>query len=59
MLMLLKEDLINKNNADLWHELTSKQQDEIKLGLQELDAGKRVAYSTVLKKSPNNESFSI
>lgn len=41
---------IQKEKSDFWSDLSSKQQDEIKLGIQELDAGKRVAFTTVLKK---------
>lgn len=41
---------IQREKPDFWSELSSRQQDEIKLGIQELDQGKRIAYKTVLKK---------
>ena len=41
---------IQKEKPDFWSELSLKQQDEIKLGIKELDAGKRVAFTTVLNK---------
>ncbi len=41
---------IQKEKSDFWSELSFKQQDEIKEGIQELDSGKRVSYSIFLKK---------
>ena len=41
---------IQKEKSGFWSELSFKQQDEIKLGIKELDAGERVSYSIFLKK---------
>lgn len=41
---------IQKGKPDFWSDLSFKQQDEIKLGIQELDSDKRVSYSIYLKK---------
>lgn len=41
---------IQREKPDFWSELSTKQQEEIKQGIQELDNGKRIAYETVLKK---------
>ena len=41
---------IRKEEADFWSALSPRQQEEIKLGIQDLDSGKRVAYKTFLNK---------
>lgn len=41
---------INKEKADFWNELTSKEQKEILLGLEQLNKGKRILFEDVLKK---------
>ena len=41
---------INKEKADLWNELSSEDQKEILIGLEQLNEGKRISYDDVLKK---------
>jgi len=41
---------INKEKEDFWNELTSKEQKEILLGLEQLNEGKRISFRDVLKK---------
>ena len=41
---------INKEKEDFWNELTSKEQKEILLGLEQLNEGKRISFRNVLKK---------
>jgi len=41
---------IKKEKADFWNELSSKEQKEILLGLEQLNSGERVLYDDVLKK---------
>ena len=43
-------DFVKKEKTDFWNELSVSQQDEIKQGIEELDNGKRVSYSSFLKK---------
>lgn len=43
-------DFVNKEKIDFWDELSLSEQTEIKEGIEELDKGKRVSYSAVLKK---------
>ena len=42
-------DFIKNENADFWHELSSSEQDEIKMGIEQLKEGKRKTYKDVLK----------
>lgn len=41
---------INKEKEDFWNELTSKEQKEILLGLEQLNEGKRISFRDVLEK---------
>ncbi|MGB0879576.1 MAG: hypothetical protein ACPGTO_03320 [Polaribacter sp.] len=43
-------NFINKEKIDLWNELSTSEQDEIKKGINQLDQGKRVSYNSFLKK---------
>ena len=43
-------DFIKKEKPDLWNELNTSQQNEIKEGINELDKGKRVTYDSFLNK---------
>ncbi len=42
-------EFIKSEEADFWNELTENQKDDIRLGLKQLDDGKRKAYEDVLK----------
>jgi len=41
---------INKEKADFWNELSLEEQQEILLGLKQLNEGKRISYDDLLKK---------
>ncbi len=43
-------DFVKKEKIDFWDKLTLSEQIEIKQGIEELDKGKRVSYSSFLKK---------
>lgn len=43
-------DFVNKEKVDFWNELSASQQNEIKKGINDLDAGKKVSYDSFLKK---------
>jgi len=43
-------DFVNKEKVDFWNELSTSEQKEIKKGIEELDAGKRVSFDSFLKK---------
>jgi hypothetical protein len=43
-------DFIKTEQVDFWDELSESQKEEINLGIQELDEGKRVSFESVLKK---------
>ena len=42
-------DFINEEKSDFWNELTQEQQEEIKIGIDQLNKGKRTSYKEVLK----------
>lgn len=42
--------LLKKETPDIWDELTSDQQREIKKGIDELDRGKRISYEDFKRK---------
>lgn len=47
----VKEILLRENEkADFWDELTDAQQEEINLGIKQLDAGEGIPFEEVLKK---------
>lgn len=43
-------DFVQKEQPDFWKELSSAEQEEIELGIRELDKGKRISYESFLKK---------
>ncbi len=43
-------DFINNEKADFWNELSAAEQAEIKVGIDQLNQGKRTPYKEVLKK---------
>jgi hypothetical protein len=43
-------DFVKKEKTDFWNELSTSEQNEIKQGINDLDNGKRVSYSSFLKK---------
>ena len=43
-------DFINEEKSDFWNELTQEQQEEIKIGIDQLNQGKRMSYNEVLKR---------
>lgn len=43
-------EFIKNEKSGFWNELSPTQQIEIKKGIEELDSGKRISYSDVLKK---------
>lgn len=43
-------DFVKKEQIDFWNELSLPEQLEIKQGIEELDNGKRVSYSSFLNK---------
>ena len=43
-------DFVKKEKTDFWIELSVSLQNEIKQGIEELDNGKRVSYTSFLKK---------
>ena len=43
-------DFINDEKSDFWNELSTEQQEEIKLGIDQLNRGKRTSYKDVLKR---------
>lgn len=42
-------EFIQNEKSDFWSELSPKHQDEIKLGIKQLDSGNRVSYKNFLK----------
>ena len=45
--------LVHKEQTDIWDELTSSQQQEIMLGIKDLDNGKRIAFDEFLSLEPH------
>tara|TARA_R110002051_G_C8483973_1_gene462104 strand:+ start:94 stop:312 length:219 start_codon:yes stop_codon:yes gene_type:complete len=43
-------DFVKKEKADFWNELSPSEQKEIEKGINDLDNGKRVSYTSFLKK---------
>jgi len=43
-------DFINNEKSDFWNELSAAEQAEIKLGIDQLNQGKRTSYEEVLKE---------
>lgn len=43
-------DFVIREKADFWNDLSLSEQTEIKNGIEELENGKRVSYSSFLKK---------
>lgn len=43
-------DFINNEKSDFWSELSATEQAEIKMGIEQLNKGKRVPFKDVLKK---------
>jgi hypothetical protein len=43
-------DFVNNERQDFWDELSKQEKAEIKLGIQDLDRGKRVSYDSFIKK---------
>ena len=43
-------DFIDEEKSDFWNELTQEQQEEIKMGIDQLNKGKRMSYNEVLKR---------
>ncbi len=43
-------DFINNEQSDFWNELSAAEQAEIKLGIDQLNQGKRTSYKEVLKE---------
>ncbi len=43
-------DFINDEKSDFWNELSAAEQEEIKLGIDQLNQGKRTSYKEVLKR---------
>ena len=43
-------DFVKKEKADFWNELSASEQKEIEEGIKDLDNGKRVSYTSFLKK---------
>jgi len=43
-------DFINNEKSDFWNELSESEQAEIKMGIKQLEDGKRTSFSEVLKK---------
>lgn len=43
-------DFINNEKSDFWNELTASEQAEIKMGIEQLNNGKRTSYKHALKK---------
>ena len=43
-------DLLKSEQVDFWDELSKEEQAEIHLGIEQLDAGKRVSFDDFLKK---------
>lgn len=43
-------DFIKTEKDDFWNELNASEQKEILQGIEELDRGKKIAYSDFLKK---------
>lgn len=46
--LLNKVEALRKEDVDFWDELTERQQQEIKQGIDELDAGKKHDYQQVM-----------
>lgn len=43
-------DFVKNEQSDFWDELTPSEKSEIQQGLEDLEKGKRVSYSSFLKK---------
>ena len=43
-------DFVQRKKNDFWSELSLPEQNEIKKGIEELNAGKRISYESFLKK---------
>ena len=43
-------EFVKKEKDDFWNELSASEQKEIEKGIDELNNGKRVSYSSFLKK---------
>lgn len=43
-------DFINNEKSDFWNELSAAEQAEIKVGIDQLNQGKRTSYKEVLKE---------
>lgn len=43
-------DFINNEKSDFWNELSSAEQAEIKMGIDQLKQGKRKSYKEVIKE---------
>jgi len=43
-------DFINNEKSDFWNELSAVEQAEIKVGIDQLNKGKRTSYEEVLKE---------
>ncbi len=43
-------NLIKSEQSDFWNELSRQEQEEIRLGIKQLDAGQRISFDDFLKK---------
>ena len=43
-------NLIKSEQSDFWNELSRQEQEEIRLGIKQLDAGRRISFNDFLKK---------
>ena len=43
-------NLIKSEQSDFWNELSRQEQEEIRLGIEQLDAGQRISFDDFLKK---------
>ncbi len=43
-------NLIKSEQSDFWNELSRQEQEEIRLGIKQLDAGKRISFDDFLIK---------
>lgn len=43
-------EILKKKEKDFWSELTIEEKEEIKLGIEQLDKGKRVSFEEMLRK---------
>ena len=43
-------EILKKKEKDFWSELTIEEKEEIKLGIEQLDKGRRVSFEEMLRK---------